>query len=68
MADESAGYGKTKEWLYRVSLPDGKISEVNVKVINNIIGIRGKIENKKLNLFDSLNESLLQIYNFICLI
>ena len=43
---------------------DGKVSEANVKVINNIIGIRGKIENKKLNLLDSFNESLLQIYNF----
>ncbi len=43
---------------------DGKVSELNVKVINNIIGIRGKIENKKLNLLDSFNESLLQIYNF----
>ena len=43
---------------------DGKVSEANVKVINNIIGIRGKIENKKLNLFDSFNESLLQIFNF----
>ena len=43
---------------------DGKVSEVNVKVINNIIGIRGKIENKKLNLLDSFNESLFQIYNF----
>ena len=40
---------------------DGKVSEVRVNVINNIIGIRGKIENKKLNFIESFNESLLQI-------
>ena len=43
---------------------DGKVSEVKVNVINNIIGIKGKIENKKLNFIESLKESLLQIYNF----
>ena len=43
---------------------DGIVSEVKVNVINNIIGIRGKIENKKLNFIESFNESLLQIYNF----
>ena len=43
---------------------DGKISEVNVNVIDNIIGIRGKIENKKLNFIESLRESSFQIYNF----
>ena len=43
---------------------DGKVSEVKVNVINNIIGIRGKIENKKLNFIESFNKSLLQIFNF----
>ena len=43
---------------------DGKVSEVNVNVINNIIGIRGKIENKKLKFFESVSESLRQIYTF----
>ena len=28
MADPEMGYGRTKEWMYRVSLPDGKIVEV----------------------------------------
>ena len=38
MADESAGYGEAKEWLYRVSLPDGQITEVwdyEVKHVNS---------------------------------
>jgi len=43
---------------------DGKVSEVKVNVINNIIGIRGKIENKKLNFIESFNKSLFQIFNF----
>ena len=28
MADEEAGYGETKEWMYRVILPDGRVTEV----------------------------------------
>ena len=28
MADESMGYGETKEWLYRVLVPSGKVREV----------------------------------------
>ena len=43
---------------------DGKVSEVKVNVINNLIGIKGKIENKKLNFAESFKESFVQIYNF----
>ena len=43
---------------------DGKVSEVKVNVVNNIIGIRGKVENKKLNFVESFKESSIQIYNF----
>ena len=39
MADEEAGYGETKEWMYRVVLPDGRICEVwdyEVQHVNTI--------------------------------
>ena len=38
MADEAEGYGKTAEWLYRITLPDGKITEAwdyEVKHVNS---------------------------------
>ena len=36
MADEEAGYGETKEWLYRVSLPDGRVTEVWDYEVKNV--------------------------------
>ena len=38
MADSEAGYGDTMEWLYRVTLPNGRITEVwdyEVKHVNS---------------------------------
>mgnify|MGYP001260122263 CR=1 FL=1 len=38
MADPDAGYGETMEWLYRVTLPNGRITEVweyEVKHVNS---------------------------------
>ena len=43
---------------------NGKISETKINVIDNIIGIRGIIENKKLNFFESCKESVLQLIYF----
>ncbi len=43
---------------------NNKINEVSVKVIDKKIGIRGKIENKKLKFFESIKESSLQIIYF----
>tara|TARA_B100000575_G_C23079482_1_gene621870 strand:+ start:533 stop:814 length:282 start_codon:yes stop_codon:yes gene_type:complete len=40
MADPDGGYGETKEWLYRVSLPDGRITEAwdyEIKHVNSNI-------------------------------
>jgi len=36
MADEAEGYGESKEWLYRVSLPDGRITEVWDYEVKNV--------------------------------
>ena len=38
MAEEGEGYGETKEWLYRISLSDGKVTEAwdyEVKHVNS---------------------------------
>ncbi len=43
---------------------DGKVNQVNVDVIDNIIGIRGTIENKRLNVIESCRESILQLAYF----
>ena len=36
MADEAEGYGETKEWMYRVSLPDGRVVEVWDYEVKNV--------------------------------
>lgn len=39
MADEADGIGKTKEWMYRVILPTGRVSEVwdyEVRPVNTL--------------------------------
>ena len=39
MGDAAAGYGETKEWLYRVTLPDGRVVEAwdyEVKNVNTV--------------------------------
>ena len=36
MADETEGYGETKEWMYRVSLPDGRIVEAWDYEVKNV--------------------------------
>ena len=36
MVDESAGDGETKEWLYRISLPDGRIVEAWDYEVKNV--------------------------------
>ena len=43
---------------------NGKIKDVNVKVVEKKIGIRGTIENKKLNIFTSCKESMFQLIYF----
>ncbi len=43
---------------------NGKIYDVDVKVVNNLIGIRGTLENKKLGLIESSRESLFQLFYF----
>ena len=40
---------------------DGKIYDTNVDVLDNLIGIRGTIDNKKLKFFESCKESLFQL-------
>ena len=36
MADEAEGYGETKEWMYRVSLPDGRVVEAWDYEVKNV--------------------------------
>ena len=36
MADEEMGYGQTKEWMYRVSLPDGRVVEAWDYEVKNV--------------------------------
>ena len=36
MADEADGYGETKEWMYRVSLPDGRVVEAWDYEVKNV--------------------------------
>ncbi len=43
---------------------NGKVYDVDVKVVDNLIGVRGTIENKKLNVIDSFKESFFQLFFF----
>ncbi len=45
----------------------GKIKNVNVEVIDNIIGVRGTLEKTKLSFINSLKQSLMQIIDFTTL-
>ena len=36
MADEAEEYGETKEWMYRVSLPDGRVMEAWDYEVKNV--------------------------------
>ena len=45
----------------------GQIKNVNVEVIDNIIGVRGTLEKTKLSFINSLKQSLMQIIDFTTL-
>ncbi len=55
---------KNNNFVNIVFSRDGKVKDVDVKVVNKKIGIRGIIENKKLNFFNSCKESFSQIIYF----
>ena len=55
---------KNNSFLTLVFSRDGRVFDTKVEVINNLIGIRGVIDNKKLNVFDSLITSGSQLFYF----
>ena len=52
---------KNNSFINLIYSRDGKIYDTNVDVLDNLIGIRGTIDNKKLKFFESCKESLFQL-------